>query len=189
MTSNYSVPHNTFPGSEPPRQLPGVVRLDETLNASYLQTIGVDSLDAMAVGQFQAGGEQTSSKGDFLTYSVAVGNSAEGTRYEPALLIDVLGSGQGSVQFADRPDGSFGSINVAPADAPTTTPGNTQTGEDGTKPNSTDTDTSGTTTTTTHVDEQTQEPVDTTDYTPTDAGGTYQTQPLAPPDQGNVGTT
>lgn len=187
----YTVPYNTFPGSEPPPQRPGVVRLDEPLNASYLQTIGIYSLDDVAISQYQLAGEQTTSKGNFLTYRVAVGNAAEGIHYETALLIDVLGNGAGSVQFADRPNGTFGPLVVAPSsDAPTSTPGNTQAGDDATKQNSTDAGTEGQTTTTTQVDEQTQETVNTTDYTPTDAGGTYQTQPVAQdPQPGDYGAT
>lgn len=182
MTNNYNVPHNTFPGSEPPPKQPGVLRLDEPLNTSYLQTIGIYSLDGVAIAQYQLAGEQTTSLGDLLTYNAAVGNEAEGIHYEQQILLDFLGAGPGSVKFANRPDGTYGVLQEAPSGSSTTaTPGKQQNGSDGTGTDSTQVSTEGQTTTSTSVDEDTQETVTETTYEPDPTiqqGGGY----IAPPD-------
>ena len=178
MTSNYRVPYSDPPGYAPRPDRPGMVRLDEPLSSGYLQTIGIYSLDEVAIAQYQLAGEASTTKGQYLTFMVATGNAAEGISYQNATVVDVQGTGSSSVQFVDRPDGSFAAAPAPSVDKPTAAPGNSQSGTDASKPSSSETDTSGTTTTTTNVNEATQETVNTTDYTPTDAGGTYTTQPV-----------
>ena len=72
--------------------------------------MGIKSLDEVAVAPYD--GLPDTQMGDRLRAKVTTGTVEGGLHSEDAILADIAGEGQGSHQFADKPEGLYRSIQI-----------------------------------------------------------------------------